>query len=109
MLLMTRTKVKPEAAAAVEAAGRRLFAALEQVGPGNVRCVSSKLSDGVTFVTLLHVDDGTENPLPALPAFRELQELLRDSMVEPPVAGPATVVGDYRLLAPRRGSDESLR
>lgn len=101
-ILMTRTKVNVENAPAVEAAGRKLFAALEESRPANLRCISAKLSDGVTFVTLVTIDEGTENPLPTLPAFQELQAVLRGSVTEPPVGGPATVIGDYGVLAPRR-------
>ena len=98
-ILITHTKVKAEAVPAVEAAGKKLFEAIARARPGNVRCVSSRLADGLTFVTVLDIDDGTENPLPRLPAFRELQEVLGSAVTEPPVAGPASVIGDYRMLA----------
>jgi len=99
--LMTRTKVRPEAVEAVEAAGRRLFAALARSRPAGVRCASARLADNSTFVTVLRLDDGVENPLPGMPEYRELQRVLGEAVVEPPVAGPATVIGDYGLLAGR--------
>jgi hypothetical protein len=95
---MTRTRIKPERTAEIEAAARELFAAIDAARPPNIRCLSSKLSDGVTFVTVLHVQEGTENTLAALPAYREFQARLKDCLAEPPVAGPATVVGSYRML-----------
>jgi hypothetical protein len=98
-VLITRTRVKPEAVAAVEAAGRRLFASIAEARPAHVRCATARMADGVTFVTLLELDDGVENPLPSMTAFRDLQALLQASVAEPPVAGPATVIGDYGVLA----------
>jgi hypothetical protein len=36
---------------------------------------------------------------PKLPEFREFQEGLKGWVAEPSVAGPATVVGSYRVQA----------
>lgn len=61
----------------VETAIGQVFSAIDRAEPENVRYASCKLADGVTFVAVLEVDEGTENPLPALPEFREPQELGR--------------------------------
>lgn len=97
-VLTVRAKVKEENVADVEAAAEKVFAAVEQEQPGNVRYASCKLSDGVTFVVLLQVQEGTDNPLPALPAFQEFQENLKSWVAEPPVPEQLTVVGSYRLF-----------
>jgi hypothetical protein len=97
IVLTTRTKVKAGGAAQVEAAAERLFEAIAQAGPKNIRCASCKLPDGLTFVTLLQVDDGTDNPLPALAAYGEFQGAIRGWIAEPPIAERLTVVRSYRF------------
>src|SRR5215831_19321047 len=97
-VLMIRSKVKAADAAEVEAAAKRLFAALQEAQPRGIRYTSCRLSDGVTYVALLELDEGLENPLPALPEFREFQESLKQWMAEPPIPEPLTVVGSYRFF-----------
>ena len=97
-VLMVRSKVKPEHVAEVEAAVEKVFSAISQAQPKGVRYASSKLPDGVTFVALLELDTGVDNPLPGLPAFREFQENLKNWVAEPPVPEQMEVVGSYRLF-----------
>jgi hypothetical protein len=97
-VLMVRSKVKEDNVADVEAAIEKAFSAIKQAGPAGVRYASGKLADGVTFVALLEVDDGVENPLPAMPAFIEFQEDLKKWTAEPPTLDQITVVGTYRLF-----------
>jgi hypothetical protein len=93
--MLLRTKVKPESTADVEAALKKVFAALDEAGPQGLRYSSYRLPDGVSFVVLLDIAEGTENPLPGIPAFLEFQEGLRGWLAEPPVTEPLTLVGDY--------------
>lgn len=95
---MIRAKVKPESVEHVEASAGKMFAAIEQAQPRGVRYASCKQPDGLTFVVLLELEDGTDNPLSALPEFREFQDNLRNWVAEPPVPEPLTVVGSYRLF-----------
>jgi len=97
-VLMVRAKIKADSAAEVEAAAEKMFAALEQAKPEGVRYASLKQADGVTFVALLQVDEGLENPLAELPAFQEFQEAVKDCFDGPPSADQLTVVGSYRLF-----------
>jgi hypothetical protein len=97
-VLMVRGKVKPEHTADVEAAAERMFAAIHKAEVEGVRYASCRLSDGVTYVALLQVDDGVDNPLPGLPEFREFQESLKNWLAEPPTPDQMTVVGSYRLF-----------
>lgn len=97
-VLMVQSKVKPESVADVDAAVRRMFAAIEEAQPEGIRYASCRLADGVTYLALLEVDEGVENPLPELPEFQELQASLREWVAEAPSAGPATVIGSYRLF-----------
>jgi hypothetical protein len=100
-VMTVRAKVKAESAADVEAAVRRMFAAIDEAQPRGVRYASCRLPDGVTFVVLLALD-GADNPLPAVPEFREFQEKLKTWVAEPPIAEQLTVVGSYRLFENQR-------
>lgn len=97
-LLTIRATIKAEAVADVEVSAAELFAALDRLQPENLRYGSCRLVDGVTYIILLQVDDGTENPLPALPEFQRFQAGLQDWCAEPPQPSPAHVVGSYRLF-----------
>jgi hypothetical protein len=97
-VLIVNAKVKPESVAELDAAAGRMFAAIHQAQPEGIRYGSFRLADGVTYLAVLQVDEGVENPLPGLPEFQEFQESLKGWLAEPPAAGPATVVGAYRLL-----------
>jgi len=97
-VMMLRAKVKAESVPELEAAARTMFAAIEQAQPKGVRYASCKLPDGVTFVALLELEEGIENPLPAVPAFRAFQEGLKDWLAEPPVPEQLTVVESYNLF-----------
>ena len=94
-MMMVRARVKAENADEVEAAAKTMFSALEDAQPQGVRYTSSRLPDGETFVALLELE-GTDNPLPSIPAFVEFQEKLKGWLVEPPIAEQLTVVGSYR-------------
>jgi hypothetical protein len=96
-LMMVRAKVRPESVDEVEAAARRMFAAIEEARPAGIRYVSSKLPDGETFVILLALDEGVDNPLPAVAEFREFQASLPGWLAEPPTPEQLTVVGSYRF------------
>jgi hypothetical protein len=97
-VLLIRAKVHEDKVAEAEAATRKMFAAVEQAQPEGIRYASTKLADGVTFVAIVEVADGVENPLPGLPEYREFQEKLDDWRVGPPVPEPAEVVASYRLF-----------
>jgi len=68
------------------------------VQPEGIRYAWCLLPDGETFVALVQVDDGVENPIPGLPEFRDLQEGLERWLAEPANAQPLTVIGSYRLF-----------
>ena len=95
---MIRAKVKDESVADVEAAVAKMFSAIEEAEPQGVRYASCRLADGSTFVILLQLENDTENPLPAVPEFRQFQESLNGWISVPPVPDQLTVVGSYRLF-----------
>jgi hypothetical protein len=95
---MASAKIKPESVGDVQAATERMFAAINRAQPEGIRCASLLLADGETFVAVVQVDDGVENPIPGFLEFRELQELVEGSRAEPPSVEPLAVVGSYRLF-----------
>jgi hypothetical protein len=97
-VLMAQAKVKTENVTDVQTAANKMFAALDAAQPEGVRYAWAVFPDGETFVALVQLDDGVENPIPAFPEFRELQERLEGWIAEPPNSQPLTVVGSYRLF-----------
>jgi hypothetical protein len=95
---MVQAKIKVESVTDVQAAAQNMFAAINAAQPEGIRYASCLLPDGETFVALLQVDDGVENPLPGLPEFREFIEGVEASRAEPPNVQPLTVIGSYRLF-----------
>jgi hypothetical protein len=95
---MIRATAKAESVAAVEAGARTVFAALEQDPPNGMRYAATKLPDGVTFLILLGMEEGTQNPLPAVPEYRAFLGNLKDWLVEPASQEQLTVVGSYNLF-----------
>ena len=62
--LMVRSRIKSEHVAELEAAAKRVFAALQQAQPNGIRYASCRLPDGVTYVAVLEFEDGVDNPSP---------------------------------------------
>jgi hypothetical protein len=75
-VLTVRAKLKEEHVADAEAAVKRMFAAIERERLEGIRYASIKLEDGVTFLALLEVEEGVENPLPGLPEAQEFYDRL---------------------------------
>ena len=98
-VLTVRATLKEEHVADAEAAVQRMFAAIEREQLEGIRYASIKLADGVTFLALLEIEDGVENPLPGLPEAQEFYERLPEWYVEPPEVGPGTPIGSYRLFS----------
>ena len=97
-LHMVQSKVNAERVDDILAAAKKTFAALDDAQPEGIRYASAVLPDGETFLALLALDDGVENPLPSVAEFREFLELVEASRAAPPDVQPLTVVGSYRLF-----------
>jgi hypothetical protein len=95
---MAQAKINPDSVNEVQAGADKLFAAIETAQPEGIRYAWYLLPDGATFVALVQVDDGVENPIPGLPAYQELQETLAGVLAGAPSSQPLTVVGSYRLF-----------
>ncbi|PCC68857.1 hypothetical protein SAMN02745121_07614 [Nannocystis exedens] len=92
---MVRYTVPPEHAPQVDAAIEQLFAAVRRQQPAGIRYWYGRLADGATYVALLELDEGVDNPLLALPEARQFQAELRRYVAAPPPE-PVTVLGSYR-------------
>ena len=97
-ITMIRAKVRPDHAADLEAAAKRLFAALHDSQPRGLRYGSCRLPDSASYVILLEIEEGIENPLPGIAEFQSFQAALRGWLAEPPVTEPLTIIGSYRLF-----------
>ncbi len=97
-VMMVTSKFKEENVADVQAALEKVFQELEQAQPAGLRYASTRLSDGVTLVALLELENGGDNPLRALPAYAEMLENLKQWQVGPPAVEQMTVIGSYRLF-----------
>lgn len=95
---MVEAKVKRDSVGDVEAAAKRMFAALDTAQPEGIRYASCLLPDGETFLAFVQVDEGVENPVPAFPEFQEFLAGVEASRAEPAKVQPLTVVGSYRLF-----------
>jgi hypothetical protein len=98
-VVMVRARMKEQHVAEAVAAVKRMFAAIEREGLEGIRYASVQLEDGATFVAMLEVEDGAENPLLGLPEAQEFYDRLPGWYAEPPEVGPGTVIGSYRLFS----------
>lgn len=96
--LMARSKIKAEHVAELDAAIKAVFTALEKRQPAGVRYALCRLADGVTYVVMVSLDEGIENPILALAEYQKLQEGLKTWIAEPPISDQLTVIGSYRLF-----------
>jgi hypothetical protein len=97
-VMMVRATVTDESVADVEAAAKEMFAAIDAAQPSGVHYASLRVGGGATFVVLLALDEGVDNPLPAIAEFRAFQQGLQGWLAEPSAMEQATVVGSYGLF-----------
>jgi hypothetical protein len=97
-VLMVRAKIKEENVADARAAVEKVIQALEEAQPAGVQYASCLLSDGVTFIALLKLEDDGGHPLRDMPAYAEMVESLKQWYDGPPAAERMTVTGSYGLF-----------
>ena len=101
-VLLISYQVADDGAAEITGAIEKAFAAVEAQQPDGVRYTYLRRADSGEFLALLQLDDGIENPLPAIEAARELQATVAKWTTGPaPVPQPVEVLGDYRMLDPK--------
>ena len=70
--------------------------------PEGLRYPSTRVVDSLTFVILLELADGIEDPRPAIPEFLRFLEQLKGWLDGPPVIEHLDVVGSYNLFGTQR-------
>jgi hypothetical protein len=101
-LMMLRQKVKDESVEEAAAAARELFATLDRVRPEGLRYASTRVVDSSTFVALIELADGIEDPRLAIPEYLRFLEQLKAVVDGPPVIEQLDVVGSYNLFGAER-------
>ena len=94
---LIRYKTKPEMADTNAALIAAVFAELKAERPEGMRYLSLRLEDD-TFIHLVETEADAASAIPALAAFRLFQSGIRERCIEPPEAGSAIIVGNYRML-----------
>ncbi|HEY3791792.1 MAG TPA: hypothetical protein VGM09_08175 [Bradyrhizobium sp.] len=94
---LIRYRTKPELADRNAALISEVFAELKAAQPAGVRYLSLRLEDG-NFVHFVETEADAAGVLPGLAAFKAFQNGIRERCAEPPQAGSATIVGNYRML-----------
>ena len=94
---LIRYKTKPEMADANAALIAGVFAELNASRPDGVRYLSLRLEDD-TFVHVVETETDAASVIPGLAAFKIFQSGIRERCIEPPQAGSAMIVGNYRML-----------
>jgi hypothetical protein len=79
-MITLRSKVKKESVAKVEGAIEKMLSSIEQERPKGIRFTPCKLPDGETFVALLELEEGEDNPLPGIAAAEEFRETSRTGL-----------------------------
>jgi hypothetical protein len=101
-LMMLRQKVKDESVEEAAAAARDLFATLDRVRPEGLRYASTRVADSSTFVALIELADGIEDPRAAIPEYLRFLKQLKAFVDGPPVIEQLDVVGSYNLFGTER-------
>ena len=99
---MVRLTAKQESVPELEAAVAGMLDGLRREQPPGARYAYCRLPDGVSFLALLELDDGVENPLFAIPECREYRERLPEWVAEPAAPQELDVIADYGLFEPLR-------
>lgn len=92
-----RYKTKFDAADRNAGLIEKVFEELKAAKPAGIRYLSLRLDDD-SFVHFVEAEDGAV-ALPSLESFKAFQSGIRERCVEPPLAGNASIVGNYRMLS----------
>src|SRR5262245_43526668 len=101
-VMMVHQKVKDGSVEEAEAAVRELFATFDRVRPEGLRYASTRVVDSSTFVILVELADGIEDPRPAVPEFLRFLVQAKGWADGPSVIEYLDVVGSYNLFGTQR-------
>jgi len=94
-VLMIRLEIKAEALQEFTTARDKVLAALEEKQPTGIRYTWCAGAEKTSFVGLVEIQDGVENPLPGLEAGKEFLANLPRWVAAPAVREELTVLGTY--------------
>jgi hypothetical protein len=95
--VMMHACAEPQPAGKIETAVTAMFSAIKEEKPEGIRYTAYRVGAAPTFVVLLEVQEGFENPLPAIAAVGRFQQDLRGGwLAEPPSMNQLAVVDEYR-------------
>jgi hypothetical protein len=77
------------------------LASIRHILPG-VRYASTRVVDSSTFVILLELAEGIDDPRPAIPEYLRFLEQLKGWVDGPPVIEQLDVAGSYNLFGTQR-------
>jgi len=97
-VMMVSSRVREDKVSELEDALGAVFTSLATEQPENVRYMALKGSDGVTFIAVLEVEEGAENPLLLIPEFQEFQGRLPEWVDGPPAIDQVAIVGSFGFL-----------
>lgn len=96
-IIMVRYKVKPEHVSENEDALKEVFTNIENEKPVGIHYASFKLADGVSFVALVHLEEGA-TPLTEYPYFQKFQSNLMGIVDGQPEQEILDAIGTYNFL-----------
>jgi hypothetical protein len=99
---MVRQKAKDGTLEEAEAAARDMFATLDRVRPQGFRYAATRVVDSSTYVILIELAEGSEDPREAIPEFARFLEQIPGWVDGPPVIEHLDVVGSYNLFGSQR-------
>lgn len=99
-LQIVRFTTLPEHAHDVEAAVAELFDEVDQARPTGIRYLATRHPEQARFELLLHLGDGVDNPLPAMPRAARFRQQVAECALGPAIPETASVLGRYRIPDP---------
>lgn len=96
--IIVRYKVKSDRVDENVRAVQAVFAELKDKQPKGVRYATFVADDGETFFHIADLDEGVDNPVPNLNAFKEFQSGLVDRCKEKPSPTPIREVASYSFF-----------
>lgn len=94
-VLTVRLEIQAEALQEFTVARDKVLTALEEKQPKGIRYTWCAGAEKTSFVGLVEVEDGVENPLPGMEAGKEFLANLQHWVAAPPVREALTVIGTY--------------
>jgi hypothetical protein len=96
---MVRYKVLPDRAAENETLVKAVYEQLNRERPADLRYITFKLPDGVSFMHVVIETDQPGRILGEVAAFKAFAGSVESRCEEPPVVTEITVVGSYNVIA----------